>query len=355
MPSVRRRSSSASPSRRRSPSWRTEAATSTPARWRPTATSTRRSSSSNSSSRSATGLYLIQGGIALSRCYRETGDLALAIEAGERVEAGHRRHRTRRDRRGGPALAHHRRRLHRARRPASRQPHLHDSGRASGRALPPSVARAGAYWNSSFVLSERGDIEAALPLASRALALLAEGRDARNLARLRIRVGELQLQSDPPEVDAGAGPALPRAGRAGAHRARARWTAPTTRSRSRTRTYVRRPRARARGLPTWPRPWPERRSAWSRPERSSSAGRHTRPWVGRTRPGGPTSTPSTSCPARCRPGCGATVVRAGRPVGRGRRHGRRPRGIPKCGCDQRLCRHVTGEPSRSTSNAAVKT
>ena len=67
--------------------------------------------------------------------------------------------------------------------------------------LTTSVARAGAYWNSSFVLSERGDIRRALPLASRALALLGEGRDARNLARLRVRVGELQLQSDPPEIE----------------------------------------------------------------------------------------------------------------------------------------------------------
>lgn len=147
----------------------------------------------------ATGLNLIQGGIALSRCYRETGDLALAVEAGERVEA---------------AIADtgltatdeavqlsltvaaayiERGDLHRANR-------ICITAVERAEQLTTSVARAGAYWNSSYVLSERGDIQAALPLASRALALLGEGRDARNLARLRVRVGELQLQSDPPEI-----------------------------------------------------------------------------------------------------------------------------------------------------------
>lgn len=38
-------------------------------------------------------------------------------------------------------------------------------------------------------------------MASRALALLMEGNDARNLARLRAQLGELQLQLDPPQVD----------------------------------------------------------------------------------------------------------------------------------------------------------
>ncbi len=146
------------------------------------------------------GLILIQGGIALSRCYRETGDLALAIDAGERMES---------------AIAEagldatdeavqlsvtvaaayiERGDLHRANRICTTAVERAES-------LSSPAARAGAYWNSSFVLSERGDIQGALPLASRALALLAEGRDSRNLARLRGRVGELQLQVDPPNLD----------------------------------------------------------------------------------------------------------------------------------------------------------
>ena len=150
--------------------------------------------------KSASGLILIQGGIALSRCYRETGDLALAIEAGERIEgliadAGLEATDEAVQLSLTVAAAYiDRGDLHRANRICTR---------AAERAeqLPTTVARAGAYWNSSYIYSERGDIQGALPLASRALALLAEGRDARNLARLRVRVGELQLQADPPEIE----------------------------------------------------------------------------------------------------------------------------------------------------------
>jgi tetratricopeptide (TPR) repeat protein len=40
-----------------------------------------------------------------------------------------------------------------------------------------------------------------VPLAERALALLSEGHDARNLARLRGELGRLQLTLDPPAID----------------------------------------------------------------------------------------------------------------------------------------------------------
>lgn len=148
----------------------------------------------------ATGLLLIQGGIALSRCYRETGDFALAIEAGERVEtiiteAGLDASDEAVQLSLTVAAAYiERGDLHRANRICTKA-----AERAERLSTP--GARAGAYWNSSFILSERGDVRGALPLAARALALLAEGRDGRNLARLRIRVGELQLQADPPEID----------------------------------------------------------------------------------------------------------------------------------------------------------
>jgi tetratricopeptide (TPR) repeat protein len=49
--------------------------------------------------------------------------------------------------------------------------------------------------------ARRGDIAEAAPLAERALALLSEGQDARNLARLRTELGRLQLTLDPPEID----------------------------------------------------------------------------------------------------------------------------------------------------------
>ena len=63
-------------------------------------------------------------------------------------------------------------------------------------------ARAAAYWNASVFESERGSVAEAIPLAERALALLAEGQDGRNLARLRTALADMQLQLDPPEVAA---------------------------------------------------------------------------------------------------------------------------------------------------------
>ncbi|MGZ5400589.1 MAG: tetratricopeptide repeat protein, partial [Nocardioides sp.] len=63
-------------------------------------------------------------------------------------------------------------------------------------------ARASAYWNASMMESRNGSIVHAVPLAERALALLAEGRDGRNLARLRSVLADMQLQLDPPQVQA---------------------------------------------------------------------------------------------------------------------------------------------------------
>jgi tetratricopeptide (TPR) repeat protein len=66
--------------------------------------------------------------------------------------------------------------------------------------LDSPIARASAYWNASLFESERGSISNAVPLAERALALLSEGQDARNLARLRTSLGQMQLVLDPPDV-----------------------------------------------------------------------------------------------------------------------------------------------------------
>jgi tetratricopeptide (TPR) repeat protein len=67
-------------------------------------------------------------------------------------------------------------------------------------ALDSSVARASAYWNASNFEAQRGSVANAVPLAERALALLSEGQDARNLARLRSALGHMQLNLNPPEV-----------------------------------------------------------------------------------------------------------------------------------------------------------
>ena len=148
----------------------------------------------------ATGQPLISAGIALVRCYKDIGDYALAIEVGERLEI-------RINEAGldqcdeavvfavnlaGAFIL--RGDLHKAARICS------DAVRRADE-LTSARARAGAYWNASVVHAQRGDVAIAAPMASRALALLMEGNDGRNLARLRAQLGELQLQLDPPEIE----------------------------------------------------------------------------------------------------------------------------------------------------------
>jgi tetratricopeptide (TPR) repeat protein len=72
---------------------------------------------------------------------------------------------------------------------------------AKAEALDSPVARASAYWNASAFEAQRGSVANAVPLAERALALLAEGQDTRNVARLRNTLGRMQLELDPPDVN----------------------------------------------------------------------------------------------------------------------------------------------------------
>lgn len=143
----------------------------------------------------------IRAAIALSRCYRESGDLSLAIESGERVIA---------ELSGTPlestdeavqlaatvAAAYHFR--------GDTSQGIRTCRRALAKAeeLASPKARAAVYWNASVMESERGSVAEAIPLAERALALLAEGQDGRNLARLRTALADMQLQLDPPDVAA---------------------------------------------------------------------------------------------------------------------------------------------------------
>ena len=66
--------------------------------------------------------------------------------------------------------------------------------RTEGWASP--ATRSAAYWNASVALSERGQTQDAVALATRALALQGEGNDTRNLGRLRLSLGRLQLRLD---------------------------------------------------------------------------------------------------------------------------------------------------------------
>ncbi|MBM0126140.1 helix-turn-helix domain-containing protein [Pimelobacter simplex] len=144
------------------------------------------------------GLAAIRCGIALSRCYREAGDLALAIEVGDRirpdiVESGLERTDEAVQLAMTVALAH----IERG--DLSRATLICTETIELAEEMASPVARSAAYWNASIAYSERGETQSALTLATRALALLGEGQDARNLARLRLELGRLQLQLEGPD------------------------------------------------------------------------------------------------------------------------------------------------------------
>ena len=141
----------------------------------------------------------VRAAIALSRCYRISGDLNLAVTRGESVLA---------DLAGTP-LESADESVQLAVTVAAAYYERGDTGQAvrtcrkaiaQAEQLGTPKARASAYWNASIMESERGSVAEAIPLAERALALLAEGSDGRNLARLRTVLADMQLQLDPPEV-----------------------------------------------------------------------------------------------------------------------------------------------------------
>ena len=135
---------------------------------------------------------------ALSRCYRESGDLVAAVEVGDRAAGYIAEHEL-----GGVseavaltltvAAAHFER------------GDVAHAGRLCQRALAQAEehgsaeSKAAAYWNASVMESRAGRPEIALGLASKALGIFEAGEDGRNLARLRTQVGILQLRMDPPE------------------------------------------------------------------------------------------------------------------------------------------------------------
>ena len=148
----------------------------------------------------ASALVAVRAGVALSRCYRQVGDVALAIDVGDRLQP--------RLREDGLAQTDEGVQLvmtvvmaHIEQGNLSRAARMCREAVETAESMSSATARSAAYWNSSIVYSERGETPVAIQLAQRALALLGEGRDARNLARLRLELGRLQLCLDPPQVD----------------------------------------------------------------------------------------------------------------------------------------------------------
>ena len=136
--------------------------------------------------------------VALSRCYREVGDFNQAIEVGAAALEKIDKHGLRGVDEAVQlavtvAAAHFERGDVRLATRLCREA-IEDAEKFNS-----PNARASAYWNASIVASEQRDIATALPLASKALAILEAGEDSRNLGRLRTQFGVLQLHLDPPE------------------------------------------------------------------------------------------------------------------------------------------------------------
>ncbi len=145
-------------------------------------------------------LQWVRSRLALSRCYRETGDLTRAVECGRPAlqlleDAG---------------LAHCDEAIQLVVTVAAAYYERGDTGEAKRlcqRAVERAeqagspTAKASAYWNASMIESKQGSIGTAVSLAERALALLGEGNDVRNLARLRSELGTMQLMSDDTDLD----------------------------------------------------------------------------------------------------------------------------------------------------------
>ena len=149
----------------------------------------------------APSLLTVKAAIALSRCYRESGDLNQAIDCGERQL----------NQLDGTPLEATDESVQLAVTIAAAHYERGDVGQAvricrraidKADALDSPLAKASAYWNASIMEADRGAVRDALPFAERALALLSEGQDGRNLARLRSTVADLQLQLVPPDIEA---------------------------------------------------------------------------------------------------------------------------------------------------------
>jgi transcriptional regulator with XRE-family HTH domain len=140
----------------------------------------------------------IDGMTALSRCYRESGELGRAIEVGsqairhiEELELGGLDEAIRLSLTVAAAYY--------EQGDADYAARLCQRAIDRAEAIASPVAKAMAYWNSSAIESMRGNASAALPMTRRALSVIEATDDARNIARLRTQLGILQLLLDPPQ------------------------------------------------------------------------------------------------------------------------------------------------------------
>ena len=145
-------------------------------------------------------LQWVAARLAMSRCYRETGDLHRAVECGrpalDLLEAAGLSQSDEAIRLVVTVAAAY---FERGDTSEARRLCQRAVDRAERTGSP--IAKASAYWNASMIESRQGSVAAAVTLAERALALLSEGNDARNLARLRSELGTMQLMSGDTELE----------------------------------------------------------------------------------------------------------------------------------------------------------
>ena len=137
--------------------------------------------------------------IALSRCHRETGDLARAVEVGQ----------TALDEIEPWGLSGTDEAIQLALTVAAARYELGEVAQAldlcrrtvdEAERVASPTARASAYWNASLMQARQGAVGGAVELARKAIGILEAGDDARGLARLRGAFAAIQLRLDPPDL-----------------------------------------------------------------------------------------------------------------------------------------------------------
>ncbi|GGL85908.1 hypothetical protein GCM10010129_31960 [Streptomyces fumigatiscleroticus] len=138
--------------------------------------------------------------VALCRCYRNAGDIALSIDIGERAVAqldGLGLETTMDHIQLGVTLMG----SYHARGDLTRAQLLGERLLPAAETQGSHGARGAVYWNAGLVAGSQGRLNEAIALTERALAMMAEGDNARHAAMLRMNYGALLLQLDPPSPE----------------------------------------------------------------------------------------------------------------------------------------------------------
>lgn len=143
----------------------------------------------------------IRSVIALSRCYRETGEFGRAIAVGEGA-VSHLADLGIADTTEAVQLTVTIAGAYMERGDLEHALRLCLDGVEQGERIASPVGQGSAYWNASVIEAMRGNAWPALQLAERAMAYFQVGDDSRNLGRLRTEIAILQLRLSPPQAEA---------------------------------------------------------------------------------------------------------------------------------------------------------